>query len=109
MKKATFSKILFTPNRTPPSEAGGLRQLVWNGYPSVMEFIQQFNDHSTLTKRSSDLATLLQELEGNFFKEHLAGALVAFEPNCRFFITYDAIFVPERHAEPLKTWFEAVS
>ena len=109
MKKATFSKILFTPNRTPPSEAGGLRQLVWNEYPSVMEFIQQFNDHSTRTKRSSELATLLQELEGSFFNEHLAGALAAFEPDCGFFIIYDAIFVSERHAEATQAWLESVS
>ena len=109
MKKATFSKILFTPNRTPPSEAGGLSQLVWNEYPSVMDFIQQFNDHSTRTKRSSELATLLQELEGSFFNEHLAGALAAFEPDCGFFIIYDAIFVSERHAKAVQSWFESMS
>ena len=109
MKKATFSKILFTPNRTPPSEAGGLRQLVWNEYPSVMDLIQQFNDHSTRTMRSSELAMLLQELEGSFFNEHLAGALAAFEPECGFFIIYDAIFVSERYAEAVQGWFESVS
>lgn len=86
-----------------------MRQLVCNEYPSVMEFIQQFNDHSTRTKRSSELATLLQELEGSFFNEHLAGALAAFEPDCGFFIIYDAIFVSERHAEAVQAWLEGVS
>ena len=86
-----------------------MRQLVWNEYPSVMDFIQQFNDHSTWTKRSSELATLIQELEGSFFNEHLAGALAAFEPDCGFFIIYDAIFVSERHAEAVKGWLEGVS
>jgi len=48
-------------------------------------------------------------VEGSFFNEHLAGALAVFEPDCGFFIIYDAIFVSERHAEAVKGWFESAS
>ena len=99
MKKKTFKEILFTPKANHPRHDDGLRHLVWKEYPTVMEFIQWFNDTSTRKKRSSELAILLQELEGSFFNGHVGAELERLLPECGFFIVYDALFVPERYAD----------
>ena len=74
-----------------------------------MEFIQWFNDTSTRNKRSSELAVLLQELEGSFFNAHVAAEMEQRLPHCGFFIVYDAMFVPERYVDVALAYCRMIS
>ena len=109
MKKKTFKDILFTPKAVHPSKDKGLRNLVWGEYPTIMEFIQWFNDTSTRNKRSSELAVLLQELEGSFFNAHVAAEMEQRLPHCGFFIVYDAMFVHERYVDVALAYCRMIS
>ncbi len=109
MKKKAFRDILFSPNPVHPRGAKGLRYLVWREYPSVMEFIHQFNELSTRKKRSSELAVMLQELEGNFFNHHLMELFSWAEVGMGVFVVYDALFIPESYTENVLGWCAGMS
>lgn len=109
MKKKAFRDILFSPSPMHPRDAKGLRNLVWKEYPSVMEFIHQFNELSTRTKRSSELAVMLQELEGDFFNRHLMDLFSWAEVEMGVFLVYDALFVPESYTNSVLGWCVSTS
>ena len=67
-------------------------------YPLVLQFIQTMAKESKNRRSpSSDLAKLMQRMEGHFFHHILAPSLFRSFPDMCFFIVHDAVYVPQRY------------
>jgi hypothetical protein len=67
-------------------------------YPLVLQFIQTMAKESKNRNRpSSDLAKLMQRMEGHFFHRIAGPSLSQSYPHVSFFIVHDAVYVPCRY------------
>ena len=76
-------------------------------YPLVLQFIQTMAKESKNRRSpSSDLAKLMQRMEGHFFHRVLGPTIAALEPQLPFYIVHDAIYVPQKHAPQVQSQCE---
>jgi hypothetical protein len=117
IKRNAIAKGLYDYFRDPQKDLilderqgeSNIRALLREHYPSVYAFLLQCAEESGIKSRSSDLAKLLQSMEGHFFHQVLQRALNKRFPDLGYYIVHDAFYVPQKHSDEVKELFKACS